>query len=100
MVISLVIKAYFQFQFNHWHSTSHPELSGCITTLTVRNAEVANFCAAMDTLKDQDEYKYIYVILMCNIFTHTNSPYIPKYFVMVRHVTFPLDIHLRGLLGQ
>ena len=28
----------------------HPELSGCITTLT----EVANFCAAMDTLIDQD----------------------------------------------
>ena len=31
----------------------HPELSGCITTLLVRN-EVANFCAAMDTLIDQD----------------------------------------------
>ena len=31
-----------------------PELSGCITTLTVRNTEVANFCAAMDTLIDQD----------------------------------------------
>ena len=28
----------------------HPELSGCITTLS----EVANFCAAMDTLIDQD----------------------------------------------
>ena len=32
----------------------HPELSGCITTLTVRNMEIANFCAAMDTLIDQD----------------------------------------------
>ena len=33
----------------------HPELSGCITTLTVRNVmEVANFCAAMDTLIDQN----------------------------------------------
>ena len=32
----------------------HPELSGCITTLTVRNMEVANFCAEMDTLVDQD----------------------------------------------
>ena len=32
----------------------HPELSGCITTLTVRNMEVANFCAAMNTLIDQD----------------------------------------------
>ena len=32
-------------------ATSHPELSGCITTLTVRNT---NFCAAMDALIDQD----------------------------------------------
>ena len=33
----------------------HPGLSGCITTLTVRNTlEVANFSAAMDTLIDQD----------------------------------------------
>ena len=32
---------------------AHPELSGCITTLSVCN-EVANFCAAMDTLIDQD----------------------------------------------
>ena len=32
----------------------HPELSGCITTLSVCNTEVANFCAAMDTLIDQD----------------------------------------------
>ena len=32
----------------------HPEVSGGITTLTVRNTEIANFCAAMDTLKDQD----------------------------------------------
>ena len=32
----------------------HPELSGCITTRTVRNTlEVANFCAAMGTLIDQ-----------------------------------------------
>ena len=31
----------------------HPELSGCITTLTV-----ANFCAAMDTLIDQDAGGY------------------------------------------
>ena len=38
------------------HSTRHPELSDCITTLTVRNMEVANFCAAMDTLIDQDVY--------------------------------------------
>ena len=33
------------------HLHQHPWLSGCITTLTVRNA---NFCAAMDTLIDQD----------------------------------------------
>ena len=34
---------------------THPELLGCITTLTVCNVmEVANFCAAMDTLIDQD----------------------------------------------
>ena len=32
----------------------HPELSGCITTFSVRNTEVANFCAAMDTLIYQD----------------------------------------------
>ena len=32
---------------------THPELSGCITTLAV---EVANFCAAMDTLIDQDDF--------------------------------------------
>ena len=32
------------------HGAYHPELSGCITTLT----EVANFCAAMDTLIGQD----------------------------------------------
>ena len=32
-------------------SCLHPELSGCITTLSVRNT----FCAAMDTLIDQDE---------------------------------------------
>ena len=32
-----------------------PELSGYITTLTV-NMEVANFCVAMDTLIDQDDY--------------------------------------------
>ena len=31
----------------------HPELSGGITTLTVV-IQVANFCAAMDTLIDQD----------------------------------------------
>ena len=36
----------------------HPELSGCITTLIVRNTEVANFCAAMDTLIDQDDVSY------------------------------------------
>ena len=36
--------------------TSHPELSGCITTLTL---EVANFGAAIDTLIDQDAYKYV-----------------------------------------
>ena len=35
-------------------SLSHPELSGCITTLTVRNMEVANFSTAMDTVIDQD----------------------------------------------
>ena len=34
----------------------HPELSGCITTLTVV-MEVASFCAAMDTLIDQDDGK-------------------------------------------
>ena len=32
---------------------THPELAGGITTLTVHN-NVANFCAAMDTLKGQD----------------------------------------------
>ena len=37
-------------------TTYHPELSGCITTLRVRNVEVANFCAAMDTLIDQDDH--------------------------------------------
>ena len=40
--------------------TWHPELSGRITILTVRNTgrllEVANFCSAMDTLIDQDGY--------------------------------------------
>ena len=38
----------------HWHIDRHSELSGDITTPTVRNMEVANFCAAMDTLIDQD----------------------------------------------
>ena len=38
-------------------SLSHPDLSGCITTLVVGNTEDANFCAAMDTLIDQDEFK-------------------------------------------
>ena len=37
------------------HGVKHHELSGCITTLTV--VDVANFCAAMNTLIDQDEYK-------------------------------------------
>ena len=32
----------------------YPELSGCITALTVCNIEVANFCAAMGALIDQD----------------------------------------------
>ena len=41
--------------FAHSLTHFHPELSGCITTLTVRNTEVANFCAAMDTLIDQDD---------------------------------------------
>ena len=36
---------------DHKDLYAHPELSGCITTLTVRNA---NFCAAMDTLIGQD----------------------------------------------
>ena len=35
-------------------SINHPELSGGITILT----EVANVCAAMDTLIDQDGYEY------------------------------------------
>ena len=35
----------------------HPELSGCITTLSV--CKVANFCAAMDTLIDQDGWSYV-----------------------------------------
>ena len=40
----------------NWMFTNHhPELSGCITTLSV---EVANFCAAMDTLIDQDDESY------------------------------------------
>ena len=38
----------------------HPELSGCITTLIVRNT--ANFCAAIDTLIDQDDVAYVYIM--------------------------------------
>ena len=36
---------------------NHPELLGCITTLAVRNGE-AKFCAAMDTLRGQDELQH------------------------------------------
>ena len=36
------------------YSLSLPEFSGGITTLTVRNT-IANFCATMTTLIDQDE---------------------------------------------
>ena len=50
---------YFQpivnIYFTSESMSMHPELSGCITTLTVRNTEVANFCTAMDTLIDQDD---------------------------------------------
>ena len=38
----------------YYHENIHPELSGCITTLSVCNMEAANFCEAMDTLIDQD----------------------------------------------
>ena len=38
------------FMFLRVLACTHPELSGFITTLTVRNMEVANFCAAMDAL--------------------------------------------------
>ena len=37
------------------HIVFHPELSGCITTLTVRNTGGCKLCAAMDTLIDQDD---------------------------------------------
>ena len=50
------------YTFGGGRRTPNPELSGCITTLTVTTfrgadikVEVANFCAAMDTLIDQDE---------------------------------------------
>ena len=36
--------------------TAHPKLSGCITTLTI-----ANFCAAVDTLLDQDAHGFFFV---------------------------------------
>ena len=43
----------------------YPELSSCITALTVREAvEVANFCAAMDTLIDQDGSKDIMIVCL------------------------------------
>ena len=35
------------------HGVAHPDLSGCITSLIVRNGG-CNLCAAMDTLIDQD----------------------------------------------
>ena len=50
--------------------STHPELSGCITTLIVRNA---NFGAAMDTFRDEDdvlpnnENKSVRSILLPNI---------------------------------
>ena len=40
----------------------HPELSGCVTTLTVRNTAVANFCAAMDTSIGQDDMYEFWVV--------------------------------------
>ena len=47
---------FFFVNLNQWHHRQpHPELSGCITTHTVSKTEIANFCAAMDTLIDQDE---------------------------------------------
>ena len=53
------------YLFQH-SCTYHPELSGCITTLIVRNMEAANFGAAMDNLIDQDAYIWVY-ILVCFI---------------------------------
>ena len=41
---------------------AHPELSGCITTLM----EVANFGAAIDTLIDQDDEGWVYVMTVCH----------------------------------
>ena len=40
-----------------YSSIRHLEFSSGITTLTVRNMEVANFCAVMDILVDQDAIK-------------------------------------------
>ena len=59
------------------HSIPHPELSGYITTLTVVLQEVANFCAAMDTLIDQDVNIWIpFTHWYChqNSFPFVNSP--------------------------
>ena len=43
--------------------SNHPELSGCITTLIVRNMEVENFGAAIDTLIDQDGFKHTTTVI-------------------------------------
>ena len=46
----------------------HPELSACITTVAVRNTEVTNFCAAMDTLIDHDAFRGASLPFSCFFF--------------------------------
>ena len=79
----------------------HPELSGCITTLTVRNTEVANFCAAMDTLIAQDEGlldRYnIRLQLITSASQYTYLKYTLKY---MEYVLLILICHRILLIGE
>ena len=72
--------------------TWHPELSGCITTLTV-----ANFCAAMDTLIDQNGYLVdssffaqcsVSYVLPCIKCYKTNSSASPRFQVCTKTIEY------------
>ena len=55
-----------QMQNHEWScqlGDCHPELSDGITALTVRKSEFANFCAAMDTLINQDGWLHMATLI-------------------------------------
>ena len=62
---------------------SQPELSGFVTTLTVRNMEVANFCAATDTLIGHDGASQSDSFSVTSLFTHVVLIHLLTKFVYV-----------------